>query len=837
MSLVIVESPGKCKTIQGYLGHGWRVMASMGHLRALVPSLDSVGITKQFEPTYEWIKEKAATIKALKEAAKEATEIYVAADDDREGEFIAYSVCLLLKLNPKTVKRAVFHEITEAAIQHAIHHPRHMDMDRVHAQQARSMLDMMIGFTISPLLWKYVAPSLSAGRCQTPALRLVVEREDAIQSFQATSSWKLTATMRLASSSSPSFGITMDDELEDEESAQNYLELVHATPTATVLQTSTKPWTESAPDPLMTSTLQQQASALFHMNPQSTMRIAQSLYEAGHITYMRTDQAVLSEDVKREAREWVTTHVGPHYVSGDTSFPHTPVETQASPHPSLVETLHPHTPLSGDTSFPHTPLPWRESVAAGDLKPPSASGGLKGAAVPAQQAHEAIRPTHITTLQAGKDAQEQKIYRLIWQRTIQSVMSSARGETDHMTCQIDDEFRWSTSWRRTIHEGWKRIGQVANLDDQEEEKEVPRHSLVPGDRLEWTTMKAEPKETKAQGRYTEAQLVRALETHGIGRPSTFASLLSVIQEKKYVECVDLPPRPVPVKEWSIVPHQWPPTVTALVKQAGAEKKKMVPTPLGRAALHFLLTHVEDLFAYAFTAHMERRLDAIAEGTERGATLLADIWRSYQDRYEGLLQGPKGIQGAQGQQGAQVAQGPSGQSQDHVKRRTFSGGLLAVQTKKGPLLLKEDKAGTVFYGWPKKATWDSLTDEEAHAFVKSHVEEHTNTLGEWKGTPLIRKKGKFGEYVQWGTISVSLVQGESLEALQARLEAKEAGGVLATFASYVIRNGPYGPYIIKTSVQKKQFVSLPKGVDPAALTEKEVAALYQLGLQSKKKRPS
>jgi topoisomerase IA-like protein len=188
----------------------------------------------------------------------------------------------------------------------------------------------------------------------------------------------------------------------------------------------------------------------------------------------------------------------------------------------------------------------------------------------------------------------------------------------------------------------------------------------------------------------------------------------------------------------------------------------------------------------------------------------------------------------GQQGAQ----------DHVKRRTFSEGLLAIQTKKGPLLLKEGatKADTVFYGWPKKATWDSLTDEEAHAFVKSHqelAEQAEQVVGEWKGTPMIRKKGKFGEYVQWGAISVSLVQGESLEALQARLEAKEAGGsaVLATFASYVIRNGPYGPYIMKTSVQKKQYVSLPKGVDPAALTEKEVAALYQLGLQSKKKRPS
>ena len=783
--LVIVESPGKCKTIQGYLGNDWRVIASMGHLRALVPELDSVGITRGWEPTYEWIKEKAATIKALKEATKNATEIYLAADDDREGEFIAYSVCLLLKQNPKTVKRAVFHEITQAAIQHAIQHPRHMDMNRVHAQQARAMLDMMIGFTMSPLLWKYVAPSLSAGRCQTPALRLVVEREDAIQTFQASSSWKLTASMQSAITRTLPcvMTMTMDDELEDELSAKNYLEQVHTTPHATVLHLSTTPWSESPPDPLITSTLQQQASALFHMNPKNTMRLAQSLYESGHISYMRTDHAILSEEAAHEAKEWVREHYGEAYVGKGIA-----------------------------------PVVKRSKAPKSEQVPQ------------AQQAHEAIRPTHIDVLEAGKDTQEQTLYRLIWQRTIQSVMARAEGETDRMTCMLDhdDEFKWSTSWKHILHEGWKRAGRVAHVedDDQDQNRQIveqdisPLRVFAPGDRLIWTSMKAEPKETRAQGRYTEAQLVRALEIHGIGRPSTFASLLSTIQEKNYVTCVNLPSRPIHVTEWSLIPHQWPPTQTALVKQVGAEKQKLVPTPLGRSVLHFLLSHMEDLFAYVFTARMEKRLDAIADGTEEDKLLLDDTWRSYKDRYERLLQGPAHKSNAQ-----------------DPKRRTFSEGLLAVQTKKGPLLLKEGatKADTVFYGWPAQATWETLTEEDAHAFVASQKD---TILGEWKGSVLTLRKGKYGAYVQWNAVSVSYVQDESLEALGARLEAKETQGsaVLASFASYVIRNGPYGPYIMKTTVQKKQYVSLPKGLDPSALTEKEVAALYQQGLREKKKHP-
>lgn len=264
-NLVIVESPAKCQKIQGFLGAGWRVIASMGHIRALEESLDAIGLDRDFEAKYQFLKDKGKAIKQLKDAAAEATTVYLASDDDREGEAISYAVCLLLKLNPKTTLRAVFHEITKKAVVSAIESPRHLDMNRVNAQQSRAILDMMIGFTMSPLLWRYVAPSLSAGRCQTPALRLVVEREDQIVNFKASSSWSLTANW--ITPQGFKFNSHMDDELEDEESAVNYMEIIHQTADGTIISNDVRPWSQSAPEPLITSTLQQQASAQFSINP------------------------------------------------------------------------------------------------------------------------------------------------------------------------------------------------------------------------------------------------------------------------------------------------------------------------------------------------------------------------------------------------------------------------------------------------------------------------------------------------------------------------------------------------------------------------------------------
>jgi len=584
MNILIIESPGKQKTIQGFLGAEWRVIASMGHIRGL--SHDLKFLENNYEPTYKFLKEKSKAIAALKEAAKGATEIYLAADRDFEGEQIAYSVKVLLKL-PASVKRITFTEITEKAIRHAITNPGTIDMNRVHTQQARSLLDLLIGFTMSPLLWKHVAPSLSAGRCQIPSIRLVVEREDAILAFKTESNWCLNTNWNHNGFEFPG---TMDDSL-DEESAINYMENV-VNMSGTIIGNDIKPWFATAPPPLMTSTLQQQASALFGMNPKTTMMIAQRLYEAGHITYMRTDKAVISEEAVIAIKAWITGNYGAEFCTGESGK--------------------------------------KKSKKGKDEE----KSGLS-----AQEAHEAIRPTHIEVITV--DGEGASLYRLIWQRTIQSQMAAAQGEACFIKIDLD-EFLWTSRWKLTIFPGWQVIGRVASIDQEEEEDEkeekdvwkkaieIPVGAIVP-----WKTMKAVDKETKAQGRYTEATLIRELEKHGIGRPSTFASLLATIQEKHYISISNIPARIINVKEHSLEFGSLPIKSLMKDKKVAAEKNKLIPTELGRSVLGFMLKHFDDIFNYDFTSRMEQRLNLIAEGKEEWKAVVHDTWISYKERYTAL----------------------------------------------------------------------------------------------------------------------------------------------------------------------------------------------------------
>jgi len=814
-NLVIVESPAKCQKIQGFLGTGWRVIASMGHIRALEESIDAIGLDRDFEAKYQFLKDKGKAIKQLKDAAAEATTVYLASDDDREGEAISYAVCLLLKLNPKTTLRAVFHEITKKAIISAIESPRHLDMNRVNAQQSRAILDMMIGFTMSPLLWRYVAPSLSAGRCQTPALRLVVEREDQIINFKASSSWSLSANW--ITPQGFKFNSRMDDELEDEESAVNYMEIIHQTKDGTIISNDVRPWSQSAPEPLITSTLQQQASAQFSINPKDTMKIAQRLYEAGHITYMRTDKAVISEEAKIEAKQWVLENYGEEFIAQKQEEKRE--EKQEETPPKKTSKKRPKVATQAIS----------EAKEATEAKE-------KDGEVKAQEAHEAIRPTHmdLTALPEGASwtAYDRKIYNLIWQRAIQSVMAPARGETCKVRTQIlnDEDFTWLSQWKHTTFEGWRRAGKVAQIDDDNEntgdedsKDEVWANALKlrPGDKVEWLNMKAEPKETKAHGRYTEAMLVRELEKFGIGRPSTFASLIATIQDKSYVETKNIPAKDVTIKEYSLKPNEWPATVKELKKKVGAEKNKLVPTELGRSVLNFILKHFNDLFDYGFTSQMEQRLDQVAEGKEEWKQVLRDMWASYKDRYEDLSS-------------KQQIKTKEGESNARVKE--FSNNLKAVQSKKGPLLLIESikKEDTQFLGWPTGVAFEDITEEQAIKFKEEVVKNKIGiNAGEWNGNPIIKKSGKFGEYLQCDSISIPYQSDEELDKTIARFEAKKNGNV-KQFKDYVIRTGQYGPYIMKTSLKKPQFVSLPKGIDVNKLTEKEVEVLYKTGLESKKK---
>ena len=787
-NLVIVESPAKCSKIQGFLGAGWKVIASLGHIRHLKQDLESVGLNKDFESSWEFMREKSKATAAIKDAASYAKTIYLAADDDREGELIAYSVCLLLKLDPATTHRAVFHEITESAVKAAIAKPRTLDMNKVHAAEARSMLDMMVGFTMSPLLWNHVGPALSAGRCQTPALRLVKDRQTQIDTFQASHSWKVHGRWSIQGQQDH-WEANLTDELEDEDAAQTYLEIHHEEPNGKVLDAKTTKWQESPPLPLITSSLQQQASSLFRTNPKITMATAQRLYESGHITYMRTDKAVLSEEAVQEAHKQVQTLYGPQFIGSQQT------------------------------------------------KPKASKKSKDDSKVQAQEAHEAIRPTHFDLLDLPTtedwSAKDRSIYKLIWLRAIQSTMAPTNGEQRTITFVADgddkDDFTWRASWRRTLFNGWRQAATKETTDRTEvdEHKEAEANewalatSIVPDTILQWKSLKAEPHQTNAPKRYNEANLIQALEQQGIGRPSTFANLITTIQDKSYVETKSFDAKETQVKHLELTTNnQWPPSEHTQVYKYGAEKERLVLTPTGEQVLQYLTKYFDDLFQYKFTATMESRLDAISEGKEPWKDVLRQTWESYKDRYE-----------------VQKAAKPTNPVNQRQGRKEFGNGLIATLTKKGPLLLQEssdgDKEKTVFYGWPLGTTLQTITLEQAQA----HIQESTkakqgDALGTHEGHPILRKQGKFGPYVLWNGKTVSCQLTDSLEQIIEKLSTNQTQG--KRVGQFEVRNGQYGPYMFKHAITgaSRKFVSLPKTVDMETVNEAQLIAIYQHELQQK-----
>jgi DNA topoisomerase-1 len=801
MRLVIVESPAKCSKIQGFLGPGYKVIASMGHIRGLVPELTSVGIQKNFEPTYEFMKEKAKAIANLKAVAKEAESVILCADDDREGEAIAYSVAVLLKLNPLTNPRAAFREITKNAVCDAIMRPRTIDMNRVNSQQARAMLDMMVGFTISPLLWKHVGggTALSAGRCQTPALRLVCEREASIESFKSELGWNVSGTFVVKGQITGKNSIwpaSMVEDLGDNESALNYLENHHNEASGKVRSALTKPWTESPPQALMTSTLQQQTSNLYHCNPKRTMQVAQKLYEAGHITYMRTDQTNMSEEAVLQGKKTIEARWGKQYM-GD-------LKVQAK-------------------------------VQA---KKASASASGQPAA---QEAHEAIRPTHFENSQLPESEdwgpQDRKIYHLIWLRAIQSIMAQAKGEGRSIIFDLegdDNEFPWEAKWKRTLFLGWKiadeKDSQIKAAEDKEEEDlESPEalwklaEGIKEGQGVSWKSLNAKPKESKPQGRFTEATLVRELEKKGIGRPSTFASLIATIVDKAYVEIKDIPAVTQNSKTYTLAAlNQWPPTEELYQLKKGGEKSRIMPTPLGTTILDFATKNFPDLFAFDFTASMESRLDKVAEGAEPWKKVLEDTWKSYKDRYENLKSKSSGTMA-------------------NARRKEFSDGLVAVITGKGPLLLKEGPTGTtgqtVFYGWPAGKQLQDLTEEEAKAFIENiSKQKEGSAFGEYNGHAIVKKKGPYGLYAECNGVRVNCQEDTSVEEIISKLQAKQESPS-RTLGPFQIRTGQYGPYLMKTETmngKKPVCVSIPKETDIENLTAQQAGEIFEAGLKAKAK---
>ena len=390
-------------------------------------------------------------------------------------------------------------------------------------------------------------------------------------------------------------------------------------------------------------------------------------------------------------------------------------------------------------------------------------------------------------------------------------MSAAKGETCKIKINLEDCI-WSAQWKRTTFEGWKKAGKIAKIDEEEDSTDWEKGGEGDWEKainlegnVKWLTMNAQPKDTKAKSRYTEATLVRELEKLGIGRPSTFASLLSTIQ-KKYVVCKNIPAKEVMIKEYNLKPNCQPESKN-IKKKIGAEKNKLVPTDLGRSVLQFMLKHFNDLFDYKFTSEMEKKLDRIDDNWK---DIIKNMWESYKERYDNLSENG--------------ANGPN-----EPKSRDFKG-IKAIQSKKGPLLLIEGltKEDTKFLGWPEGVAFEDMTEEIALQFKEA---KETITIGEWNGQPIIKKDGKFGAYLQCGDVSITY-QEETFEQTIERFDAKKT---TKKFKDYIIRTGKYGPYIMKTSLKKPKFVSLPKGIDPNTLTEKEVEVIYNAGLNKSLKR--
>ncbi|HOD27181.1 MAG TPA: type I DNA topoisomerase [Bacteroidales bacterium] len=572
-NLVIVESPAKAKTIEKFLGKDFKVMSSFGHIRDLRKKDLGVEIENNFKPVYEISPEKKKLVGELKSAAQKAETIWLASDEDREGEAIAWHLSEVLNLKEENTKRIVFHEITKEAIENAIKKPRNIDLNLVNAQQARRVLDRIVGFELSPVLWKKIKPALSAGRVQSVAVRLVVEREREIQQFNSESFYKLSLVFLVPNvdGSITELKAEFPEKIEQKETALALLELLK-TATFKVEDISTKPLRRSPAPPFTTSTLQQEAARKLGFSVAQTMRVAQSLYESGKITYMRTDSVHLSSLAINTAKAEITRLYGE----------------------DNVKTRQYQTKSKG-----------------------------------AQEAHEAIRPTYMSVHSVDASGPEKKLYELIWQRSIASQMADARLEKTTITISHSNGNQLFTASGEVVtFEGFLKVYEYP---DKENEAENTDSKLLPSVQLQQTlnldTAQAVQRFSQKPPRYTEASLVRKLEELGIGRPSTYAPTISTIQQREYIEKGN---REGEKRQYNLLELSKTRQINDKTKteMSGVEKAKLFPTDVGMVVNDFLLESFPYIMNYQFTANVEKYFDQIAEGELEWVELIDQFYKDF-----------------------------------------------------------------------------------------------------------------------------------------------------------------------------------------------------------------
>lgn len=742
-NLVIVESPAKAKTIEKYLGADYKVMSSYGHIRDLKKKDFGVDL-KTFEPQYEIPADKRKVVTELRAQAKKSEAVWLASDEDREGEAISWHLAEVLGLDPKETRRIVFHEITKPAILSAIEHPRHIDLNLVDAQQARRVLDRLVGFKLSPVLWRKVRPSLSAGRVQSVAVRLIVEREREIQQFKPESSYRVTAVFEVPASngSITLLKAELNKRFATRDEAQVFLEKCKEA-TFTIDTITTRPTKRNPAPPFTTSTLQQEAARKLGFPVAVTMRVAQSLYESGLITYMRTDSMNLSDLCLNSCGPVISSLMGDEYHQRRTYHTHS-----------------------------------------------------KGA----QEAHEAIRPTDMNRQTIEGDTREQRLYELIWKRTIACQMADAKLERTTVNIAVSETDEMFQATGEVVRfDGFLRVYRESQGDDEnanaDESKLLP--PMNEGEALQRREVVAQQRFSQQPARYTEASLVHKMEELGIGRPSTYAPTISTIQNREYVVKGDAEGTPRSYDQLTLQSDTISETTQS--ENVGSNRGKLVPTDIGLVVNDFLMEYFPEIMDYNFTANVEKQFDEVAEGKENWTEMISNFYQDFEPQVERTL---------------------NEKTEHRVGERE-----LGVDPKSGkPVSVKIGRFGPVvqmgtpsddekpqFANLTKGQSIETITLEEALELFKL-----PRTLGELEGQVVKANVGRFGPYVQLGKLFVSIPKGEdpmditlerAAELIQEK-RLKEEQSHLKQFdedPDLEVRAGRWGPYI----AYKGKNYKLPK----------------------------
>ena len=757
-NLVIVESPAKAKTIQKYLGKDFVVKSSFGHIRDLPKKGMGIDLTT-FSPDYEVSADKKKVVAELKDAVKKAEMVWLASDEDREGEAIAWHLAQELKLKENKTKRIVFHEITKNAILKAIENPRGVDVNLVNAQQARRVLDRIVGFEMSPVLWKKVKTGLSAGRVQSVAVRLVVEREHEIRAFKPVASYKVEGVFQ--NEGKQDIAAKLKKDFTTEAEAEGFLKTAINTDFK-VLNVEVKPGSRSASAPFTTSTLQQEASNKLGYSVTSTMRVAQRLYEEGYITYMRTDSVNLSQDAINAAKDFITKEYGENY-----SKPRNYTTKSSS----------------------------------------------------AQEAHEAIRPTDFA-VKSISDVQLNRLYQLIYKRTLASQMENAKIEKT--VIEIGNPTlpqHFEAQGEVIVFDGFLKVYEITRdeEDDESNDKLLPKVKI--GENLEYKKITATEKFTKPAARYTEAGLVKKLEELGIGRPSTYAPTIQTILNREYVDKREIEPQEREIVKLNLLKTGIKKEV--IVEKFGGDKNKFVPTDIGEVVNDFLMSNFQEVLDYGFTAKVEADFDLIAEGNEEWKEMLTNFYSKFHPRIEEVEENADRANGDR-----LLGIDPKSGKNVHARIGRY-GAMIQIGEQ-------EDEEKPIFASLMANQNIATITLEEALELFRLPFD-----LNEFEGHAVSVAVGRFGPYIKWGETYVSLPKGEDpLSITQERAEEliKEKQLADAPIANYkgepvTKGSGRFGPFI----KYKSMYVNVPKKYDFDNLTQTDINELIDAKLEKEANR--